>query len=150
MRNFILLSLVALLVWGCSGEVKSRSEQELLRNYLALHRKKDLDGIMSLFYQKDTPSYVLASVRRMSQENFKFTIISSEISEIPSEKRAMIMAGYPYDGKTLIPNLTPLKQIVLKYDTAGQSSQRQAAGSSIMFGREGEMYYLVLSKVKTE
>jgi len=148
MRKFFILNLIVFLLCGCSSQVKSHSPQELLDNYLALHRKKDLEGIMGLYYQKDTPTYVLQAVRRTMMKNFEFTISSAEIAEIPAEKRAMVMAGYPYNGKILVPNLEPIRQIVFKYDSTGQPEDRRASGSSIMFGKEGEFYYFVLSKVK--
>lgn len=147
MRNFLILGLLIFLFWGCSSPVKCRSEQELMDNYLALHQKKDLEGLMSLFYQKDTPPFVLNAVRRAAKANFKFTITSAAIAEIPDEKRAMVMAGYPYNGKILVPNLAPIKQLVLTYDQSGQPEEHRASGSSIMFGREGEFYYFVLSKL---
>jgi hypothetical protein len=150
MRKIFILGLIALLFWGCSREVKSHSEQELLDNYLAFHQKQDLEGAMALFYQKDTPPFVLSSVRRLTEKNFKYKITSAEIAEIPSEKMAMVKAGYPYQGKVLIPNLEPLKQIVLKYDLTLQTTDKRAAGSSIMFGKVGDVYYFVLSKERTK
>ncbi len=150
MRKFYILGLTILLFCGCSGQVKSHSAQELLDHYLTYQRNKDLEGIMSLFYKKDTPPYVLDAVRRSAKKNLEFTITSAEIAEIPAEKRSNIMAGYSYNGKILVPNLEPIKQIVLKYDQAGQAKDHQASGSSIMFGKEGEFYYLILSKEKPE
>jgi len=148
MRKFIILALAIILFCGCSRQVKSHSEQELLDNYLALHQKKDLEGIMGLFYQKDTPPYVLDAVRRSAKKNFQFTITSADITDIPAEKRATVMSGYPYNGKILVPNLEPIKQIVFKYDQTGQPEDHRASGSSIMFGKEGGLYYFVLSKLK--
>jgi len=150
MRKIIAACLLVFLFCGCSGEVKSRSEQELLDNYLTCHRNKDLEGCLNLFYREGTPPIVLSSVRKMTKQNFDYTITSAEITEIPPEKLERITAGYPYNGKVLIPNLKPLKQIVFKYDLAGQPEDHQARGSSIMIGKEGEYYYLVLSKEKPD
>ncbi len=151
MRKLLALALLGLFVWGCSsGEVKCRTEQELLNHYVTYQRHRNLEGIMRLFYQKDTPQFVLDSVRTVTMRNFNYKIDSAEVADIPPEKLEKMLAGFPYNGKLLVPNLKPLKQIVLKYDLSGQPAGHQARGSSIMLGKEGEYYYLVLSKIKPQ
>lgn len=152
MRNIIIFSLIGLLFWGCSGgnkgAVRSRSEEELLASYLDYHKKKDLAGILGLFYQKDTPPFVIDSVKKRSQKNFAYTITSAQIEEIPPDKLAKFMAGMPYNGKTLIPNLTPVRQISFKFAQEGRGEELRAAGGTIMFGKVGNICYFILSKHK--
>ena len=150
MKKIVAACLLAFLFLGCSGEVKSRSEKELLDHYLTFHREKNLEGAMKLYYQKDTPPPVLAAVRKMTKKNFDYTVTDAEITDIPQEKLEKIEAGYPFNGKLLVPNLKPLKQMVLKYDLAGQPKEHQARGSSIMIGKEGDFYYFVLSREKPQ
>ncbi|NTV13027.1 MAG: hypothetical protein HGA96_03700 [Desulfobulbaceae bacterium] len=153
MRNLILFTLIGLLFWGCSGgekneSSKSRSEQELLASYLNYHKKKDLPGILGLFYQQDTPPFVLDSVKKRSRKNFDFAIASAQIEEIPPEKLAKVMAGVAFNGKTLIPNLTPVKQISVKFVPTGQGEEMRPVGASIMFGKVNDVCYFILSKHK--
>ena len=156
MRHILMITLVAFLLTACSGggdkkTVTSRSEQELLSSYLAYHQKKDLDGILSLFYRQDTPPFVIDSVKKRTQKNFDYTIASAKIEEISPEKLKTVMAGLPFNGKTLIPNLTPTKQISIRYEQTGQSGENgemRAAGATIMLGRIDNVCYFVLSKVQ--
>lgn len=153
MRQILVLTILALMFWGCSGgddksAIQSRSEQELLSSYLALHQKKDLPGLLDLFYRQDTPPYVIDSVKERIQKNFALTIASAKIEEIPPEKLEKVMAGFPSNGKTLVPNLKPLKQISLIFTTAGPSAEMRTAGGSIMFGKVDKICYFVLSKEK--
>ncbi|HSH14099.1 MAG TPA: hypothetical protein VLA15_10125 [Desulfurivibrionaceae bacterium] len=153
MRQTLMLTILALLFWGCSGGGEkspspSRSEQELLSSYLALHQKKDLPGTIDLFYRQDTPTYVIDSVKERVQKNFALTIASAKIEEIPPEKLGKVMAGFPFNGKTLVPNLKPLKQISLIFTTAGPPAEKRTAGGSIMFGKVDNICYFVLSKEK--
>jgi hypothetical protein len=150
MKKIIAVCLLAFLFWGCSGEVKSRSEKELLDHYLTFHREKNLEGAMRLYYQKGTPPQVLSTVRKMTKKNFDYTVTSAEITDIPPEKLAKVEDGYPFDGKLLVPNLKPLKQMALKYDLAAQPKDHQARGSSIMIGKDGDFYYFVLSREKPQ
>lgn len=152
MRHILMITIVAFLFSGCSGgdqkPVTSRSEEELLSSYLAYHQKKDLDSILGLFYLKDTPPFVIDSVKKRTQKNFDYTIASAKIEEISPEKLRTIMAGLPFNGKTLIPNLTPTKQISIRYEQTGQSGEMRAAGATIMFGKIDNVCYFVLSKVQ--
>lgn len=153
MRNLVFLSLIALLIWSCSGGgkkeiIQSRSEQDLLASFLDYHKKKDLPGILGLFYQKDTPQFVLDSVKNRSQKNFSHTITAAQIEEIPPDKLAKFMAGMPFDDKTLIPNLTPVKQITFKFAQTGESDELRATGGTIMFGKVDNVCYFILSKLK--
>lgn len=155
MRNLMIYTLIALLFWGCSGgekkaAISSRSEQELLASFLDYHQKKDLAGMLGLFYQQDTPQFVLDSVKKRSQQNFAYTITKSQIEEIPPEKLAKVMAGMPFNGKTLIPNLTPIKQISFKFAPTGQSEKAQPAGGTIMFGKVDNVCAFILSKEQAE
>jgi hypothetical protein len=148
-----MITICAFLLGSCSGggdktTTQSRSEQELLSSYLAYHQKKDLAGILGLFYLKDTPPFVIDSVKKRSLKNFEFTISSAQIEEIPPEKLKMVMAGFPFNGKTLVPNLTPIKQIAFKFAQAGQTQDLRAAGGSIMYGKIDDICYFVLSKEK--
>jgi len=150
MRRIMIFTLVGLLFWGCSGggkkAVQNRSEQELLTSFLEYHKQKDLAGMLGLFYQKDTPQYVLDSVKKRSQQNFAFTITAAQIEEIPPDKLAKLMAGMPFNGKTLVPNLTPVKQITFKFAQGGQSTPMRAAGGTIMFGKVDNVCSFILSK----
>lgn len=154
MRHIIMIVIVALLLGGCSGggdnktAVQGRSEQELLASFLSLHQNKDLDGILGLFYQKDTPEFVIDSVKKRSQKNFEYTITAARIEEIPPEKLKLLMTGAPFNGKSLVPNLQPIKQIAFKFAQAGQTEKMRAAGGSIMFGKIDNVCYFVLSKLK--
>ena len=152
MRNIMIFTVIGLLFWGCSGgnkaAIQSRSEQELLASYLDYHKKKDLPGILGLFYQKDTPQFVLDSVKSRSQKNFAYTITAAQIEEIPPDKLAKFMAGMPFKDKTLIPNLTPVKQISFKFAQTGQGEEMRAAGGTIMFGKVDNVCYFILSKLK--
>lgn len=153
MHKIIIYAVIGLLCWGCSGggnkeAMQSRSEQELLASYLDYHKKKDLPGILGLFYQKDTPQFVLDSVKNRLQKNFPYTITAAQIEEIPPDKLAKFMAGMPFNDKTLIPNLTPAKQISFKFAPTGQSQEMRAAGGTIMFGRVDNVCYFILSKQK--
>ncbi len=154
MRRIIVITIFALLFSGCSGGTDNktagpgRSEQELLASFLSLHQKKDLTGMMDLFYQKDTPQFVIDSVKKRCQTNFGYTITSAQIEEIPPGKLKLLMAGAPFNGKTLVPNLTPIKQIAFKFAQAGQTADMRAAGGSIMFGKIDSTCYFVLSKEK--
>lgn len=155
MRTLVIYTLITLLFWGCSGgkdkvAVQSRSEQELLASFLDYHQKKDLAGMLGLFYQQDTPQFVLDSVRKRSQQNFAHTITTAQIEEIPSEKLAKSMAGMPFNGKTLIPNLTPVKQISFKFAQTAQGEEMRAAGGSIMFGKVNNVCYFILSKPQAD
>jgi len=151
MRKIMIYTVITLLFWGCSGggkkaAVQSRSEQELLASFLDYHKQKDLAGMLGLFYQKETPPFVIDSVKKRSQQNFAYTITTAQIEEIPPEKLAKFTAGMPFNGKTLIPNLTPLKQITFKFAQAGQSGATPAAGGAIMFGKVEQICYFILSK----
>lgn len=153
MRNFMILTLIGLLLWGCSGNheqalVQNRSEQELLTSFLDYHKKKDLAGMLGLFYQKDTPPFVLDSVRKRCQQNFTYTINAAEIEEIPPDKLAKLLAGAPFNGQTLVPNLTPLKQITFKFAQVGQTKETRPIGGTIMFGKVNNACYFILSKTK--
>lgn len=153
MRHLLLITIFAFLLASCSGgadktTIQSRSEQELLASYLALHQKKDLDGTLGLFYQKGTPPFVIDSVKQRSRKNFAYTITSAHIEEIPPEKLEKFMAGVPFNGKTLVPNLQPIKQITFKFEQAGQTEEMRAAGGSIMFGKIDNICYFILSKEK--
>jgi hypothetical protein len=153
MRQIVILTICSLLFWGCSGEtpknaLRSRSEQELLASYLDYHQKKDLAGILGLFYLKDTPPFVIDSVKQRLLKNFELTLSSSRIEEIPPGKLARVMAGFPYNDKILVPNLQPLKQITFKYEPAGQNEELRTTGSSIMFGKIADVCYFTLSKEK--
>jgi hypothetical protein len=153
MRHILTFTIIACLFCGCSGggnkgAIQSRSEQELLASYLAFHQKKDLAGILSLFYLKDTPPFVIDSVKKRCIKNFAFTITSSRIEEIPPEKLKMLKAGLPFNGKTLVPNLEPIKQIAFEFAQTGQTEDMRAAGGSIMFGKIDNVCYFVLSKEK--
>lgn len=153
MRHILMITIFAFLLGSCSGggdkgAIQSRSEQELLSSYLALHQRKDLAGILGLFYQKDTPAFVIDSVKKRSLKNFEYTIASAQIEEIPPEKLEKLMAGVPFNGKTLVPNLKPIKQIAFKFAQAGQTEEMRAAGGSIMFGKIDNVCYFVLSKEK--
>lgn len=153
MRRIIVITIFALLFSGCSGggdksAIQGRSEQGLLASFLSLHQKKDLTGMMGLFYQKDTPQFVIDSVKKRCQTNFDYTITSAQIEGIPPGKLKMLMTGAPFNGKTLVPNLTPIKQIAFKFAQAGQTADMRAAGGSIMFGKIDNSCYFVLSKEK--
>lgn len=153
MRNLVIITLIALLLTSCSGNREperlwSRSEQELLSRFLEYHRQKDLTGMLGLFYQRDTPPFVVDSVRQRSQKNFAYTITSSQIEAIPADKLAKIMAGFDFNGKTLVPNLTPLRQISFTFAQTDQKEARRAAGGSIMFGKVDNVCYFILSKEK--
>jgi len=153
MRHILMITIFAFLFCGCSGDgnkgaIQSRSEQELLSSYLALHQKKDLAGILNLFFQKDTPPFVIDSVKKRTLKNFEYSITSAQIEEIPPEKLEKVMAGIPFNGKTLVPNLKPIKQIAFKFTQAGPSEELRAAGGSIMFGKVDNICYFVLSRDK--
>lgn len=153
MRHLLMITICAVLFCACSGGgnkavVQSRSEQELLASYLDYHQKKDLAGILGLFFLKDTPPFVIDSVKKRTAKNFEFTISSAQIEAIPPDKLERVVAGFPFNGKTLVPNLQPLKQIVFKYAQTGQGEDQRAAGGSIMFGKIDNVCYFVLSKEK--
>lgn len=152
-RHVLMITIFAFLLGGCSGgggkdAIQSRDDQELLSSYLAFHQKKDLAGTLGLFYQKDTPPFVIDSVKKRCQKNFEYTISSAQIEEIPPEKLETLMAGVPFNGKTMVPNLKPIKQISFKFAQSGQTAELRAAGGSIMFGKIDNTCYFVLSKEK--
>lgn len=147
MRRIIIALIIAFLFSGCTGSdtnaPKSRTEQELLASYLDLHQRKDLAGSLALFYQQGTPSFVIDMVKKRIQQNFAFPIASAQIEEIPPDKLAAALNGFPVNGKTLVPNLKPLKQITFTYQ---QNDKARAAGGSIMYGKIDNVCYFVLSK----
>jgi len=151
----MLFIVIGLLFWGCSGggnkaKIQSRSEQELLASFLDYHQKKDLDGMLGLFYQQDTPQFVLDSVKKRSRQNFNYAVAAAQIEEIPAEKLAKVMAGAPFNGKILVPNLTPIKQIAFKFTPTGNGQELRAIGGSIMFGKVDNICYFILSKVQAD
>ena len=150
MRKIVVCFLLAFLFLGCSADTKNNTPQKLLDHYLTYHRNKDLEGVMSLFYQEGTPPTILATVRETMKKNFSFAITGAEVGEIPPDKMKMIRKGYFFNGRTLLPNLEPLKQAVLKYDLTGQPKDHQARGSFILIGKKGDTYYFLLSKEKKE
>lgn len=83
----------------------------------------------------------------LRQKNFDFTITSAEIVEIPTDEKNKMMAGFPYQGKTIVPNMEPLKQIEVEFDTSTQGDAK-VAGETIMIGKVGNANYFVLSKFK--
>lgn len=147
MRNLIVSTMVACLLFGCGGQEKGRTEAELLAQYKAYHEQKNLEGTMSLFYQEGTPEFILTAHREERQKNFDFTITNAEIVEIPAGEKNEMMSGFPYQGKTLVPNLEPLKQIEVSFDTSTQGDAK-VTGETIMFGKVGNTHYFVLSKFK--
>ena len=154
MRTVIVITLLSLaMLAACSGgsertDGKDRSEQELLASYLDYHKNKDLAGVLGLFYLQETPQFVIDSVKQRTLQNFKFTITSARIEEIPPDKLARVLKGAPFNDTTLIPNLKPLKQITLTFDQAGQTGDMRAASSTIMFGQVDNVCYFILSKEK--
>ena len=147
MRNLIVIAMVACLFCGCGGQKKGRTEAELLEQYKTHHEQKNLEGTMSLFYQEETPEFILTFTREERQKNFEFSITSAEIVEIPTDEKNKMMVGFPYQGKTIVPNIEPLKQVEVEFDTSTQGPSK-VTGETIMIGKVGNAHYFVLSKFK--
>lgn len=118
-----------------------------MKLYKTYHEQKKLDGMMSLFYQEGTPEFILKTTRDDMQNSFKFTINTAEISPIAPDTKEKMMTGFSYQGNTLIPNLEPLKQVEVTFDTSTQSGFIKT-GETIMFGKLGNTHYFILPKIK--
>lgn len=148
-QSIVALTIVLTLASALIARAEGRSENELMELYKAYHAAKDLENMMGLFYTNGTPQSILEIHRKDREQNLALKITSAKIEPVPDDTKARDMKGYPYQGKTLVPNLEPIKQLVVTFDESSQGDAK-TTGETIMIGKNGDTHYFVMSKFKTE
>ena len=147
MKHLAILLFIGIAASAAiAGE--SRTPEQLVTQYTNACAKGQLDQAFALFYQNGTPDFIVEFTKSDLQNDItNRVIVSAVIRDIPKEKKDKWVKGYPYQGKTLVPNLEPLKEMEVEFKgTDGKETDVDA--SQIMIGKVGKAHYFILSKVK--
>ena len=148
MKYAMVLATVIMLAHSAVS-AEPRSADKLVELYKRCHAEKNITQMMSLYCQDGTPDFILKFHRADVEGTLKATIESAKLTPIPTEEKTKCTKGFPYKGKTIVPNISPIQQmvVVFKKDDKGKSG---VDGQTIMIGKQNGNHYFVLSRFKDE
>jgi len=144
MKAFSIIIVMLVVLIGCTDEKTGRSEDELLSLFFKYHEEADIDSMMDLFYQKDTPDIIINNTKEWIESILGEKIKNTTFRDLTEDEKASSIKGIPYEGKTLIHNLVPLKLLAIDFEVKGGGG----AGMSLSVGKDKDTYYFILYKFK--
>ena len=144
----ILLTIGIAASSAIAGE--SRTPEQLVTQYTNAFATGQLEQAFALYWQEGTPAFIVKFTKSDLQNDISNrVIVSATIRDIPKEKKDKWVKGFPYKGKTLVPNLEPIKEMKVEFKGRDEK-ETDVDASRIMIGKVGDTHYFILSKFKEE